>query len=324
MKTVSYIIICVLILSCTAAFAEVAIGDSMADVQRSLGNPTGQMRKGKSATWLYPNVTVIFVDGRVDSVSGRSLQPASTSPKKPAPVLKPSTTAIRRESSDGFRNPTIFRAIDNNDYEDVKRHLQAGENVNAVDDQDWPGGETPLHLAAGWASTRMVELLLDHGANIEARAIVEDELSNATPLHAAILQKKASTVRLLLDRGADINGAAEMYDKDGEIEGGGASPLHLAAATGQNTIVNLLLEKGANINAATMSVRIPADGFVAEGQTPLHAAVMENRLSTVRLLIDKGANVNARMRDGKTPTALAYVMENPSMVRVLRMHGGTQ
>ncbi|KAH8884938.1 hypothetical protein GQ53DRAFT_616473, partial [Thozetella sp. PMI_491] len=68
-------------------------------------------------------------------------------------------------------------------------------------------GYNPLHQAARNSHEILVELLLDRGADIEAR----DNSLGYTPLRMAVLKGSESVVRLLLDRGADI----EAKDSNG-------------------------------------------------------------------------------------------------------------
>jgi ankyrin repeat protein len=63
-------------------------------------------------------------------------------------------------------------------------------------------GETPLHLAAGAGDPATVRLLLDAGAEIDAR----DDNYQGTPLGYATVGSGAKEVRLLLDAGADRSG----------------------------------------------------------------------------------------------------------------------
>jgi cytohesin len=101
----------------------------------------------------------------------------------------------------------------------------------------WTGfGWSALHLAAFSGVPGAVELLLDRGAPIDARA--RSKFKN-TPLQAALLAGQATTTKLLLDRGADplVRQAR------------GVTPLHEAAVSGRRDLVDLLLAAGAEPTA---------------------------------------------------------------------------
>src|SRR6185436_19038986 len=79
-----------------------------------------------------------------------------------------------------------------------------------------------------------VQLLLDSGAEINARAIAGD-----TPLlGAARLYSSTNVVRLLLDRGAEIDGA----DEDGR------TPLMYSSGSANMHTMRLLLRRGCHID----------------------------------------------------------------------------
>ena len=64
-----------------------------------------------------------------------------------------------------------------------------------------PGGNMPLHFAAGFNKPDVVALLLDEGADIKARTDF-----GWTPLHyATIFSATPEVITLLLDRGADVH-----------------------------------------------------------------------------------------------------------------------
>ena len=59
-------------------------------------------------------------------------------------------------------------------------------------------GDTPLHIVAIWGDVESAEILIQEGAEIDARG--ED---NFTPLHNAVEQNKIELVKLLLKYGAN-------------------------------------------------------------------------------------------------------------------------
>ena len=89
----------------------------------------------------------------------------------------------------------LHRAMDNYDTEALRMLLEAGADVNARD--KW--GCTPLYKAAGGdiATTRM---LLEAGADVNAR------YGDRTPLHEAADRGNVAATRMLLEAGANPSG----------------------------------------------------------------------------------------------------------------------
>ena len=99
-------------------------------------------------------------------------------------------------------------------------------------------GWSPLHLAAFSGVPGAVQLLLDRGAEINARA--RSKFKN-TPLQVALLDGQFATAKLLLERGADPL----------VRQAGGFTPLQEAALLGRRDLVDLFLGAGAEINSRT-------------------------------------------------------------------------
>lgn len=74
--------------------------------------------------------------------------------------------------------------------------ISRGANVSVVTDED---GYTPLHLAAFVARVDYISLLLDKGADIQARSV-----GGFTPLHSAATSGFVRVAELLISRGADV------------------------------------------------------------------------------------------------------------------------
>ena len=120
-----------------------------------------------------------------------------------------------------------LRVIRANNLKELRK-ISCQDGAQAHDRMDW----TPLHYAALYGSTEATRILLEAGADPNART-----LAQATPLMFAAYSLEKS--RLLVEKGADVNAKA----KDG------TTPLYVAAGTqGNERTVRYLLEKGANPN----------------------------------------------------------------------------
>jgi ankyrin repeat protein len=115
-------------------------------------------------------------------------------------------------------------------------------------------GFTPLHLAAFFGHVDVAELLLDRGADIEARSH-NRHLPQVTPLHSAAAGRRNAVALLLLDRGADPDAA----------QPGGWTPLHQAAASGNLELCQALLEAGATRMAMADDRSRPLDFAIEAG-----------------------------------------------------------
>lgn len=94
-------------------------------------------------------------------------------------------------------------------------------------------GWTPLHLAAFFGGYEAAKLLIERGADVNARST--NSMANR-PIHAASAGKRTNLVHLLLERGADPN----------VRQHGGWTPLHQAADHCDVGMVRLLLDYGAD------------------------------------------------------------------------------
>ena len=71
-------------------------------------------------------------------------------------------------------------------------------------------GWTALHEAAKRGHVDDVRLLLEHGADPNAR----EPGDNTTPLHWAAAHGHVDVVRVLLDAGADVHGIGDLHEGD--------------------------------------------------------------------------------------------------------------
>ena len=97
-----------------------------------------------------------------------------------------------------------------------------------------PAGSA-LHFAAYRGYTKMVEMFLDYGVNIDIKTTTDA----ATPFLRACRKAHMSTMRLLIKRGADVN-VADKHDR---------TPLHFACASGNVEAMFMLIDLDADLDA---------------------------------------------------------------------------
>ena len=138
-----------------------------------------------------------------------------------------------------------------------------------------PRGYAPLHLAAEEGHYDVVELLLQHNVEIDARDIFAN-----TPLSLAAWEGHYEVVKLLLQR----TSTTDSIDKYGR------TPLSLAASQGHCEVVKLLLQRTSN-----------ADIVDNTGRTPLSYACNSGHEEIVEGLLKRNdVDVNSRDRKGRS------------------------
>lgn len=97
----------------------------------------------------------------------------------------------------------IFQAISRGDEPAVTKLL--AHNPRLVHSREKSRGLTPLHVAAAYGRLRVVQILLKHGADVNAK----DNLGS-TPLFYAVGRNQTGVAQLLLTHGAKADVAVEQ------------------------------------------------------------------------------------------------------------------
>jgi len=143
------------------------------------------------------------------------------------------------------------------DIDTIRFFLERGADVDsdAVDDNH----STLLHRASYHGNVEAAQLLLERGANINARNQV-----GQTPLHQVLNGSESQlTIQLLLKHGADVDA----------LDIAKSTPLHLASQYGSAKATQLLLEHGASVHLQNN-----------EGQTPSEVASENGHWAITQLL----------------------------------------
>jgi ankyrin repeat protein len=126
-------------------------------------------------------------------------------------------------------------------------------------------GFSLLHLAAFFGKPDAVALLLERGADVDARG---RGWMTGTPLNSAASARHADVVEILLDAGADPDAR----------QAGGWTPLHSAAHNGDAETAGLLLGAGANPAA----VNDEGTSVLQMGEEHADAATLERIRAALR------------------------------------------
>jgi ankyrin repeat protein len=122
---------------------------------------------------------------------------------------------------------------------------------------------TALLWACYAGNTSIAKMLIDHGANVNSRAI-----DGSTPLHAACVRNNLGCVRLLLQHHAHV------YSRDEN----GVTPLVYACRVGNLEMIRLLVQAGAlyNSNSVRRALNVTTNANVR--------AILSNRPRVLSML----------------------------------------
>ncbi len=211
-------------------------------------------------------------------------------------------------------------------------------NSNVIKSSDG-AGNTPLHLAAEWQLTGVVDLIMAKGGDPNARnANGETALFNAVKADSSVTVTKLLTVSG--ERQADINArdflgntvlhscirwsasraAATLLTHDSLYNAkklinsrnlAGKTALHEAARTGDMAFLRSLIAANADINAVDET-----------GKTALTDAIQANKTEAVILLLEKGASPVMQDMYGRNAFHEAVEASTIDIITRLRRAGG--
>ena len=174
--------------------------------------------------------------------------------------------------------------------------IQKGANINARD----AAGRTPLNNAVLYSSDRLIDLLLDHKA----------EISLEPRFLRMMLSSAAQRGHLRSFQFIVTMGGEDLFKNDTENK----ILMRLVISGGSLEIVKML-------QARNVPLDVSPD---IEGSTPLHdAARNPQALAMIGFLIENGADVKARTNDGRSAYNIAEASGNKEAMSLILKHGGS-
>ncbi|HSP68763.1 MAG TPA: ankyrin repeat domain-containing protein [Bryobacteraceae bacterium] len=194
------------------------------------------------------------------------------------------------KSANRYGITPLYLACENANPAIIERLLKAGADANAVSTE----GETALMTVARTGVVEAARVLLDHGANVDAR----EEWHGQTALMWAVNEQHPAMVKELIAHGADVNAVSNInkWERQNTSEprekwlpSGGLTPLLFAARQGCVECERILLDAGARINTTD-----------PDGVSPVLIAIINGHYDAAGFLLNRGADPNLADETGRT------------------------
>lgn len=233
------------------------------------------------------------------------------------------TRPFHIDKRDSFGKTSLIWAATNGHEAVVQLLLEKGADFEAKAAYEW----NALMWAAANGHEAVVRLLREKGATVKTKG------EDGTALSEAARAGHEAVVQLLLEKGADVEAKALF----------GRTALSLAANFGHEAVVRLLLQYGADVEAQDDSGRRALYDAASKGHETVVRLLLENGAdveaettygwtalieaarggheAVVRLLLEKGANTEAEAGFGRTAIDQAVNEGHEAVVQLLLEHG---
>lgn len=192
----------------------------------------------------------------------------------------------------------FFTAVIKKDTDAVRRMIKAGTDVNERCNYN---NCTSLHIVAREGNLSMVQLLLEHKADVEIK-----DSEGCTPLHYVSLysQKEDRDIyKILLEKKANCNA----------LDAVGNTPFHYVVKKRSLKTVKLMLDYGADIRAVNKN-----------GWTALHqASTNSQHLDVLEFVLEHGLNIERGNNNDYSPLNCAMWFGTPELCEILLKRGAS-
>ncbi|TGK33239.1 hypothetical protein EHQ12_18065 [Leptospira gomenensis] len=186
------------------------------------------------------------------------------------------------------------------DLKKIKDYLEQGAEPNCKTGEfrgrdEW--GNSPLHIAVNENRIDIIDLLLEHGADINAK-----NREGYTPIYKIPWKQKEGfgLFELLKDKGADLK----------SLTNSGISLTHYAALQENIPILEYLVQNGLELDLQS-----------EHGETPLHWTVHYHCIESARYLLEQGAKINLQNRKGNTVLHEAALRDYDKLISLFLKFG---
>ncbi|CUG87291.1 ankyrin repeat protein, putative [Bodo saltans] len=202
---------------------------------------------------------------------------------------------------------------------ELYRYLPLLDSVDEPIDDAQSQGVTLLMLAAHYDNTEAIDILVEYGADVNARSLIRDK----NPMTFTTLPPKNLEESNDVDAAGSGSDAEEDDDHDRASSRSpgkhhhtrhahkevpiGVTPIVVACAAGCLASVHRLIEHGADPDVSDEC-----------GNTPVHHAVLRKDFPMVKTLLHAGAQIHVVNHAGDTPEDIAVALRTHSIIRMLR------
>ncbi len=176
----------------------------------------------------------------------------------------------------------LHEAVENGKYKSIKNAIN-NDDINLLNNS----GKTPLHIAVIEGRIKVVKLLVESGADINARAF-----GGRTPYSYAIINKHDNLVKYFQNRNVKV----KFNYKNTNL-------LFDAAISNNTFALDFILNNGVDINIVNQNK-----------ESALHMASASGNNEAVQILIEKGVDPFQKSNNGMLAIHFAAFYENYSLV----------